>query len=111
MIIAEQSLSIQVGSEPKACKITMHAPENSDGMWICRYTIGWPDAPEESFGAGVDACQALHLTLQKIGFRLYMSASHKAGHLMFDRPGNGYGFPVPKNGRDLLIGDDKIFDG
>ena len=111
MVIAERSLLIEDGPEPKACKVTMHAPEDADGMWICRYTIGWPTAPEESFGAGVDAFQALHLTLQKIGIALYASAYHKAGILVFDRPGRGYGFAMPKNGRDLLIGDDKIFDG
>lgn len=80
-------------------------------MWICRYSIGWPDSARDSFGAGVDSIQALHLALQKIGIELYASAYHKAGVLMFDRPGNGYGFPIPKNGRDLLIGDDKIFEG
>lgn len=111
MVIAERSLSIEDGSEPKACKITMHAPEDTDGIWICRYTIEWPTAPEESFGAGVDAFQALHLTLQKIGITLYASAYHKAGILVFDKPGRGYGFPMPKNGRYLLIGDNKIFDG
>ncbi|GJE10966.1 MULTISPECIES: DUF6968 family protein [Methylobacterium] len=111
MVIAERSLSIEDGSEPKACKITMHAPEDTDGIWICRYTIEWPTAPEESFGAGVDTFQALHLTLQKIGITLYASAYHKAGILVFDKPGRGYGFPMPKNGRYLLIGDDKIFDG
>lgn len=111
MVIAERSLSIEDGSEPKACKITMHAPEDTDGIWICRYTIEWPTAPEESFGAGEDTFQALHLTLQKIGITLYASAYHKAGILVFDKPGRGYGFPMPKNGRYLLIGDDKIFDG
>jgi hypothetical protein len=49
-------------------------------------------------------------TLQKIGFGLYSSAYRKAGILVFEKPGGGYGFPIPKNGRDLLIGNDKIFD-
>lgn len=30
---------------------------------------------------------------------------------MWEKPGDGYGFPIPKNGRDLLIGADKIFEG
>jgi hypothetical protein len=59
----------------------------------------------------VDAFQALHLTLQMIGFRLYVSTYHKFGALVFEKPGNGYGFPVPKIVRDLLIGDDKVFEG
>jgi hypothetical protein len=111
MIIAERSLSIQTGTESKECKISISAPEISDGMWICRYTIGWPDAARDSFGAGVDSVQAIHLTLQKIGIELYGSAYHKAGILVFEKPGDGYGFPIPKNGRYLLVGADKTFEG
>jgi hypothetical protein len=111
MIIAERILSLQTASEVRECRVLLRAPEYLDGMWICRYEIGWPDDPDTGFGAGVDAFQALHLTLQLIGFRLYASAYHKAGTLVFEQPGRGYGFPIPKNGRDLLIGDDKIFDG
>jgi len=60
---------------------------------------------------GVDAMQALILTLQMIGDRLHFSDYHKTGRLYFETPGSGYGFPVPKNARDLLIGDDARFDG
>ena len=55
--------------------------------------------------------QALNLTLQKIGTELYMNPYHAAGELVWKGPGEGYGFPVPKNGRDFLIGFDKEFDG
>ncbi|WP_143012295.1 DUF6968 family protein [Methylobacterium phyllostachyos] len=111
MIIAERLLSIRTGPESKECKISISAPEFSDGMWICRYTIGWPDAAWDSFGAGVDSVQAIHLALQKIGVELYGSAYHKAGILVFEKPGDGYGFPMPKNGRYLLVGADKTFEG
>lgn len=49
--------------------------------------------------------------MQRIGIELYVIAAHKAGTLIWDQPEDGYGFPIPKNGRDLLIGADKIFEG
>lgn len=33
------------------------------------------------------------------------------GQLYFEMPGSGYGFPAPKDARDLLVGEDKRFDG
>ncbi len=49
------------------------------------------------------------LALQKIGATLYASEYHKAGLLMWEKPGNGYGFPLPQNARDWLEGDDARF--
>lgn len=54
--------------------------------------------------------QALYLTLQMVGARLYMSDAHKEGRLRWGEPGMGYGFPLPKMMRDDLIGDDARFD-
>jgi hypothetical protein len=31
--------------------------------------------------------------------------------LAFERRGSGYGFPVPKNARDMLVGDARTFEG
>ncbi|GJE40704.1 DUF6968 family protein [Methylobacterium persicinum] len=111
MVIAERSLTLRSGPVEQGVPIVLHAPENDDGMWICRYTIGWPEGTEERFGAGVDAFQALDLALKMIGCRLYASAHHKSGTLFFEEPGTGYGFPVPKNVRAMLIGHDKTFEG
>jgi hypothetical protein len=79
--------------------------------WVCRYEIGWPCERRSSFGAGFDAVQALHLTLQKIGMEIYRSAYHATGRLAWGEQGMGYGFPVPRSGRDVLIGDDRRFEG
>lgn len=57
-------------------------------------------------GYGVDAIQALTITLGMIGAEFYSSSYHKSGSLVWDEPGNGYGFPLPPTLRDLLIGDD-----
>ena len=53
--------------------------------------------------------QAIVLALQKIGTDLYMSESHLTGALVWDRPGAGYGFPLPSSGREALVGDDRKF--
>jgi len=50
--------------------------------------------------------QALELALKMIGSEIYTSEYHKAKMLTWEKPGNGYGFPVPQNMRDLLEGDD-----
>ena len=78
---------------------------------MCRYEIGWPGQTRVSFAAGVDPVQAIYLMLQKIGMELYGSPYHASGDLKREKAGDGYGFPVPGNGRDLLIGSDKTFDG
>lgn len=111
MVIGTRVLTIRSPDADVPVPVRLCAPEYADGHWICRYTIHWPEQPRDSFGAGVDVLQALHLTMQKIGIDLYVSAAHKAGTLMWGKPSNGYGFPIPKNGRDLLIGMDKIFEG
>ena len=53
----------------------------------------------EGAGWGVDAIQAIWLTLQKIGIEIYVSPYHETGRLDWESPGSGYGLPVPKNGR------------
>jgi hypothetical protein len=50
--------------------------------------------------------QALILALKMIGTEIYMSDYHKSGNLMWDEPGQGYGFPVAHNIRNLLEGRD-----
>jgi hypothetical protein len=89
----------------------LFAPKESNGDWYCPYTIVWPDSRQEGAGYGVDAIQALVLTLQMIGAHIYCSDYHKTGRLYFEKPGSGYDFPVPKNLRELLIGDDARFEG
>jgi hypothetical protein len=111
MVIGTRVLTIRGPEADIPVPIRLFAPEYDDGHWICRYTIDWPEQPQENFGAGVDALQALHLALQRIGIDLYFSPTHKAGTLMWEKPGDGYSFPLPKNGRDLLIGADKTFEG
>jgi uncharacterized protein DUF6968 len=51
------------------------------------------------------------LALQRIGTDLYTSNEHLEGRLRWEKAGDGYGFPVPKNLRGVLVGLDKEFDG
>jgi hypothetical protein len=106
MIIATRSLkSRDRGTIP----VSIHAPEKSTIDWICRFEIGWPNGKVERWGAGVDSVQAMLSALQMIGAELYTSDLHKSDALTWLSPSRGYGFPVPQNIRDLLVGDDKKF--
>lgn len=49
--------------------------------------------------------------MQKIGMDLYMSRYHHEQKMWWIRPWVGYGFPMPKDARDLMIGDDARFYG
>lgn len=112
MLIAQRNLEFKptAGNTIKV-PVCLFAPEGTNKHWWCRYTIGWPDGVYASKGYGVDQFQAILLTMQKIGTDIYFSDYHKTGRLYFEKPRSGYGFPVPKNARDLLVGDDKRFEG
>ncbi len=106
MIIASRSLKLRQGSADFEVPVRIHAPRKNDAEWICDYEIGWPEGARNSYAGSLDAVQALQLALQKIGIELYTSEHHKAGHLRSGNAWNGYGFPVPANAKDLLVGDD-----
>ena len=109
MMMATRILKLQDNNGDVEIPIRIFAPQQDKSAWKCRYEIGWPDGKFESEGYGQDAVQAILLTCQKIGIELYVSDEHKSGNLMWGEPGKGYGFPVPRTVRDLLIGNDKEF--
>jgi hypothetical protein len=106
VIIARRVLTLRQPGGDTQMEIRLFAPEQNDGTWDCRYEIDWPEGQESRTAAGADSVQALLIALHMIGADLYTSAHHKAGHLVSGTPGRGYGFPVPHNIRDLLVGDD-----
>jgi len=110
MIIATRLLTSR-DEQQKAVEIpiAIHAPEEKDGHWICRFEIGWPEGRLERYGAGEDAVQALVIALQMIGSHAYASEHHKSRHLAWFKEGDGHGFPVANTIRDLLVGYDKQF--
>lgn len=109
MLIATRILHMNHAGGLVAVPVHLHAPETDGASWFCRYEIGWPGGSRLSLGHGVDAIQAINLTMQKIGIELYMSDAHLTGQLQWEANGKGYGFPLPKNASDLLKGDDQQF--
>ncbi len=91
--------------------VSLFVPVEDELGWKCRYNIGWPGKIRSSAVWGIDALQAIHLAMQKIASDLYASRYHKQGRLSWPGQGAGYGFPITRNGRDLLVGHDKEFDG
>ncbi len=111
MPIATRILTVQYEAGSIAIAIRVFRPETDGTDRTCRYEIDWPEGLRASAVCGLDSVQALHLALQKLGADLYGSRYHAAGRLSWGPLGSGYGFPVPKNGRDFLIGDDKRYEG
>jgi hypothetical protein len=110
MLIADRTLKLRRGDAEIEIPIRIFAPViEHPGSWSCRYEIEWPDHTRTMNAAGADAVQALDIALRMIGAEIYTSDYHKSGDLFFEAPGRGYGFPVPANMRDLLIGDDKDY--
>jgi hypothetical protein len=107
MVIASRTLTLRDRGGTVEIPVRLFAPENEKpGVWRCRYEIGWPDGAHALAGYGVDSIQAIVIALGMIGAEIYASNYHKAGTLSWDKPGNGYGFPVAPSIRDLLQGDD-----
>jgi len=90
--------------------IRLHAPAFDGEAWTCQLEIVWPDEIWKNKAAGADAIQALRLALEMIGVELYFSRHHKSGNLHWEGAAGGYGFPVPHNARQMLVGEDAIFD-
>jgi hypothetical protein len=110
MLMATRVLKLRETQSEVEVPIRISSPqEDKSGSWFCRYEIDWPHGKWKSAGWGLDAVQAILLTFQKIGTEIYFSEYHKSGKLMWEAPGKGYGFPVPHNARDLLVGDDAVF--
>ena len=73
---------------------------------MCEYEIDWPEGTRKFAAHGVDSVQAIELALKMIGAEIYASDYHKSKMLRWEKPGQGYGFPVARTLRDLLEGDD-----
>ena len=108
-MIATRQLKLKRDNDLVDVDIRIFAPEGSGRVWSCRYEIDWPEGRQVMDAGGIDAVQAILLAFQMIGADIYTSSYHKSGRLMFEAPGQGYGFPVPESIRHLLVGDDRIY--
>lgn len=113
MQIAERILKLDVGGDTIPIGVRIFAPQQieNERTWSCAYEIDWPKGLRKSAGFGIDGVQAILIAMQKIGAKIYTSDYHTSGQLYLDTPGNGYGFPVTSNIRDLLVGDDALYHG
>jgi hypothetical protein len=111
MLIGTRTLFVDSPQGEQAVLVSLFQPQPSDGRWECLYEIGWPEGPQAGRMQGKDAIAALHLTLMHIGLELYGSPQHRERRLRWSRDVEGYGFPVPKGARDLLIGADAEYYG
>ncbi|HEX7881261.1 MAG TPA: hypothetical protein VF499_00795 [Afipia sp.] len=90
-------------------EVRVFMPVQDDMDWSCAFSIGWPDRTLDRKVFGIDAIQSVELALRMIGTELYASEYHKAGRLVWLKPGAGYGFPVPNIIRDTLVGEDRDY--
>jgi hypothetical protein len=84
-------------------------PIEDKSAWSCEWEIQWPNRKRANSARGIDGIQAITNALQMIGSEIYCSEEHKAGGLSWSEKWIGYGFPVPSNIRNLLVGNDKEF--
>ena len=109
MIAASRVLKLRNPSKT-VVRIDVFLPtQESDGAWFCRYEIDWPDEKRSFRAGGADSMQALFVAMQMIGAEIYASSYHEDRLIYLEKGHEGYGFPVPKSLRDLLVGDDKEY--
>jgi hypothetical protein len=106
MIFASRDLTLRMDNGEQTIAIRLFAPECAEGDWACRYEIDWPHQKRRFKAHGVDAVQALMLALHMVAADLYTSPYHEAGGLFWEKPGAGYGFPLPTVLKYLAVGDD-----
>ena len=111
MLVGTRVLQLTTDTGVVEVSVRIFQPVEDGSAWGCRYEIAWPGGARQSAAWGADALQALHLAMQKIASELYASDHHRDGRLTWPGQGAGYGFPMPKSGRDLLVGYDKEFEG
>lgn len=107
MIIASKKMYFNDSNELKVIIINLYKPlYDQKRGWGCKYEILWPDEPRFMTAYGFSEFQAIFIAMQMIGAEIYISDYHEAGLLHVDGQEKGYGFPVPKNCRELLVGAD-----
>ena len=111
MLIGTRTLLVETADGTKKVDVRIFVPEQVQNTWDCRYEIDWPEGMIKSHAQGNDSLHALYLAELKIGTELYMSRYHHDRKMRWIDRWEGYGFPLPKGARDLLIGHDKEFYG
>lgn len=100
-------LRLRLASRVVDLPVELGPPALVNGTWTCPFRIGWPNEPKTGAASGFDSTQAFYHAMQLVAVQLYMSEAHRRGDLYWDKPGNGYGYPLPSGGRETAIGDDR----
>ncbi len=116
MIIATRKLTVVTKSGREAdVAVRLFLPVGSGDRCECRYEMdfpedGWPAQTVKGSAVGSDALHALQLAIQKLGVELHMTSYHSDKAMRWGH-WDGYGIALPKEGRDLMRGDDAKFFG
>lgn len=111
MIIGTRTLIVDTEAGERAVEVRLYEPEKASTRWMCRYEIAWPEGVKRGSMQGADALAAIHGALERIGTDLYGSPYHQQRKLWWVKPIVGYGFPVPRGAREILIGQDQVYFG
>lgn len=108
-----RSVYIRENALEREVPIIIHPPRPVLGGWECHYDIGWPSNPRSGRIVAYDEIQAMLYAIQNIGIDLYASRYHAEGRLRWVEGVEGYGFPLPRGGRDIMVGidEDEFGDG
>jgi len=108
MLVVTHELFLKSQPADVRIEIRLYQPIPFEKDWGCRYEIDWPEGSKVRMAYGLDALQALIIALKLIGSELYTSTYHADQLLRAYDKEEGYGFPVPSNMRDMLIGVDAL---
>src|SRR5262245_31849766 len=108
MVTMTRTLRIDTEGYQTDVPVKLYLPADLGDHWQCEYEIGWPGNARRGKAFGIDSIQSFLIALQKIGAEIYTSEAHRAGKLMWQQRGDGYGFPLPVGIRDLCEGNDVI---
>ncbi len=91
-------------SDGRKVTITIGIPQKHGDDFLCPYKIVGIGEERVQHAIGIDALQALQLTLKKIGADLYTSDEARAGMLSWEGElvKGDLGFPVPDVIKDFL---------
>jgi len=99
-ICARRTLESSYGSV--AVWITVPREETGTGDFLCDFGIAGPRTQHRGSVMGIDAFQALQLTMERIGTELLFSEEGQTGGLRWLDTAYEIGFPVPASIEDLV---------
>ena len=91
-------------SDGQSVTVRIGVPQEDGRDYFCPYQIIGIGKEDVSYAMGVDALQALQLTLKKIGVTLYASNQARSGSLKWEAQTveGDLGFPVTDSAKELL---------